>query len=58
MSEFAATVRARIESARRSVREADSTGDEELAALHRADLLNLERIAGNHGIDVGGEREC
>ena len=54
MSEFAATVRARVESARRSVREASGAGDEESAALHEADLRNLERIAREHGVGLGG----
>jgi len=58
MSEFATTVRARVESARQSVRSARATDDQELASLHEADLRNLERLAREHGVDLGGEPEC
>ncbi|MCS7484759.1 hypothetical protein ACFFQW_43200 [Umezawaea endophytica] len=58
MSEFATTVRARVESARQSVRAARETGDEELAGLHEADLGNLERLAREHGVDLGDEPAC
>lgn len=58
MSEFATTVRARVESARQSVRSAREVDDQELAALHDADLRNLVRLAREHGVDVGGEPEC
>jgi hypothetical protein len=58
MSEFATTVRARVESARQCVRSARETDDQELAALHEADLRNLARLAREHGVDVGGDAEC
>jgi len=53
MSEFTSTMRGRVESARHSVRLAHSNGDHVLADLHEADLRNLERLAREHGVDVG-----
>jgi hypothetical protein len=58
MSEFATTVRARVESARRSALSVHGSDDPELAALLEADLRNLERLAREHGVDVGGEPGC
>jgi hypothetical protein len=58
MSEFATTVRARVESAQRSARSAHESDDQELASLHEADLRNLVRLAREHGVDAGGEPEC
>jgi len=53
MSEFTSTMRGRVESARHSVRLAHANDDHDLADLHEADLRNLERLAREHGVDVG-----
>ncbi|WNV87485.1 hypothetical protein [Umezawaea sp. Da 62-37] len=53
MSEFASTMRGRVDSARHTVRLARANDDHELADLHEADLRNLERLACEHGVDVG-----
>ncbi|HEX6342190.1 hypothetical protein [Umezawaea sp.] len=58
MSEFATTVRARVESAHESARAARAAGDEELAGLHEADLGNLLRLAREHGVDLDDEQAC
>ena len=58
MTEFTATVRARVDSARQSARTARAAGDEDLAGLHEADLRNLERLAREHGVDLGDEQAC
>lgn len=53
MSEFTANLRSRVLQARQAARSAAEAGDEDRASLHEADLENLERLAHDHGIDVG-----
>jgi hypothetical protein len=55
MSEFIGAVRGRVGSARHTVRPARANDDCELADLHEADLRHLERLAREHGIDLGDE---
>ena len=58
MTEFATTVRTRVDAARRSARTARAAGDVDLALLHEADLENLERLAREHGVDLEDEQAC
>lgn len=53
MSEFVANIHQRVAQAQEAVRAARAEGDEHRADLHEADLANLRRLAGEHGVDLG-----
>lgn len=53
MSEFAANLRGRITRAREAARSARASGEDDRAEAHDADVGNLERLAAEHGVDVG-----
>ncbi|MBP2472101.1 hypothetical protein JOF53_000973 [Crossiella equi] len=55
MSEFEANIHQRVAEAEAAVRAAREAGDEHRADLHEADLANLRRLAGEHGVDLTGQ---
>lgn len=52
MGELASRIAERIRTARAAVRQAEETGDDFGAQIHRGELDNLRRIARLHGITV------
>ncbi|WP_329792154.1 hypothetical protein V1227_09605 [Lentzea sp. DG1S-22] len=52
MSEFEDSLLIRLEQAERAVRHAEEQQDDYGAEVHRADLANLRRLAGEHGVVV------
>ncbi|MCO1580239.1 hypothetical protein M8C13_31235 [Crossiella sp. SN42] len=51
-SEFETNIHQRVAQAKEAVRAARAEGDEHRADLHEADLNNLKRLAGEHGVDL------
>ncbi|MCK2244712.1 MULTISPECIES: hypothetical protein [unclassified Crossiella] len=54
-SEFTANILQRVAQAEAAVQAARADGDEHRADLHEADLANLKRLAGEHGVDLSRE---
>lgn len=57
MREFVSEVSERVVEARRSLAEADATGDDYLAGVRLGELESLARLAAEHDVEVPGLSE-
>jgi hypothetical protein len=57
MNEFETEVSGRVEQARRSLAEAEATGDVYLVGVRVGELESLSRLATDHGVEVPGLAE-
>ncbi|GII91980.1 hypothetical protein Ssi02_22110 [Sinosporangium siamense] len=53
MGEFTTTIETRLDQAYKGLKEAQSAGDDYLADTLAVEIEDLQRVAGEHGIDLG-----
>lgn len=56
MGEFAHELSERMSATAQSLESARAGGDDYAVELHAAELLDLNRLASEHGLDLGGPR--
>ena len=56
MGEFAHELSQRMGATAHSLESARASGDDYAVELHEAELLDLTRLASEHGLDLGGQQ--